>query len=99
LVLTELLAYPALTVPHPKESALAILESRTRSELSNAELLKLVAAPAASRIYQYLGVVTWFWRITAAAPNARLELIVARVPGLPGEPVQFQIVEERYGRS
>ncbi len=86
-------------MPHPKESALAILELRTRSELSSADLLKLVAAPAASRIYQYLGVVTWFWRVTVAAPNARLEMIVARAPGLLGEPVRFQIVEERYTRS
>ncbi|OHD68458.1 MAG: hypothetical protein A2177_03515 [Spirochaetes bacterium RBG_13_68_11] len=99
VILTELLAYPALAVPHPQESALAILESRTRSELSGTELPRLIAAPAASRIYQYLGVVTWFWRLTVAAPNARLELVVARVPGPLGEPARFQIVEERYGRS
>jgi hypothetical protein len=99
LILTELLAYPALAVPHPRESALAILETRTRSELSSRDLLKLVAAPDASRIYQFLGVVTWFWRLTVATRNARLELVIARVPGSFGEPARFQIVEERYGRS
>ena len=99
LILAELLAYPALAVPHPQASARAIIASRTRSELSRAELLALVSAPAASRIYQYLGVVTWFWQLTVAAQHARLELIVARLPGLPGEPARFQIVEERYGRS
>jgi hypothetical protein len=99
LILTELLAYPALQVPAPQESALAILEARTRSELSSAELLKLVAAPAASRIYQYLGVVTWFWRLTVTQRDARLELVIARVPGSSGEPARFQIVEERYERS
>lgn len=99
LILTELLAYPALNVPHPQESALAILETRMRSELSSADLLKLVAAPGKSRIYQYLGVVTWFWRLTVAKQDARLELVIARVPGPPGEPTRFLIVEERYGRS
>jgi type II secretory pathway component PulK len=99
LILAELLAYPALAVPHPQASARAILASRTRSELSSAGLLALVAAPTASRIYQYLGVVTWFWRLTVAARHARLELVVARLPGRPGEPARFQVVETRYGRS
>jgi hypothetical protein len=99
LILTELLAYPALAVPRPQESARAILTARTRSELSGADVAGLVGAPAASRIYQYLGVVTWFWRITVAKRNARLELVVARVPGPRGEPPRFLVVEERYTRS
>jgi hypothetical protein len=99
LILSGLLAYPALAVPDPQESARAILETRTRAELSGADVVNLVAAPAASRIYQYFGVVTWFWRLTVAKRDARLELVIARVPGRRREPPRFLIVEERYARS
>jgi hypothetical protein len=96
MILEELLAYPALAVPRPRESAQAILASRGRSELSAADVARMVAAPAGSRIFQYLGVVTWFWRIAAAKGGARLELIVARMPGAPETPARFLVVEERY---
>jgi hypothetical protein len=99
LILAELLAYPALKVPRPREAASAIRAQRERSELSGADLAGLVAAPGASRIYQYLGVVTWFWRLSVVKGDARLELVIARVPGSFGEPTRFRIVEERYTRS
>jgi hypothetical protein len=99
LTLTELLAYPDLKVPHPQEAAQAILNSRERSELSSAELKLMVGAPSTSRIYQYLGVITWFWRITASKGKSSLELIVARAPGSPDAPAQFAIVVERFSRS
>jgi hypothetical protein len=99
LILTGLLAYPALKVPHPREAASVICAERERSELSSADLAGLVAAPRASRIYQYLGVVTWFWRLSAVKGDARLELVIARVPGRFGEPTRFRVVEERYASS
>ena len=46
------------------------------------ELRQIVGAPADNRIYQYLGVVTWFWKLTLTRVSARLELIVARVPSI-----------------
>jgi len=99
LILSELLAYPALSVPRPRESARAILAARDRSELSLADVAEMTAAPADSRIYQYLGVVTWFWRITAAMEGARIELIAARLPGAREGSDRFLVVERRYLRS
>jgi hypothetical protein len=99
LTLTELLAYPDLKVPHPSEVAQAILNSRERSELSSADMKQMIGASPTSRIYQYLGVTTWFWRITASKEKSHLEMIVARVPGSPDAPAQFSIVEERFSRS
>jgi hypothetical protein len=98
LILEELLAYRALGVPRPREAARAILEVRSWSELSAPDLARLVGVPAGSRILQYLGVTTWFWKITAAEAGARLELVVARVPGSVGDPPRFHVVEERRGR-
>jgi hypothetical protein len=98
LILEELLAYRALGVPRPREAARSILEVRSWSELSAPDLARLVGVPAGSRILQYLGVKTWFWKITAVGETTRLELVVARVPGSAGGPARFEVIEERRGR-
>ncbi len=97
-LLGDLLAYPAFGVPRPREAARALLEARFRSELSTSDLARLVGAPAGSALHQYLGVTTWFWRITAEQGTARLQLVVARVPGAVGGPTRFLVVEERRER-
>jgi hypothetical protein len=97
-VLAALLAYPDLEVPDPSGAALEILGAREAGELSQKDLRRMIGAPETSRIYAYLGVVTWFWKVSVAREGLRHELIVARVPGEPGAPVRFAIVEERTER-
>ena len=96
-VLIALLSYPELKVPHPAEAARQILDARGRTELSEDDLTRIMGAPPASRIYQYFGVVTWFWRISASAGSSRLDLVVARLPGATGDPTRYATVEERLG--
>lgn len=95
LLLRELLGYPDFGVPHPREAADAILSARDRSEIASSDLHRMIGAPATSRIYQYLGTVTWFWKVTVSRSNRALVMIVARIPrqeeGLPA----FIVVEER----
>ncbi len=101
-ILEELLAYPDLKVPRPQAAAQAILDMRSGAEMTSQDLRRMIAAPETSRIYQYLGVTTWFWKISVTHPSASLRLIVARVPGAPGspdDPPRFTIVEERYSRG
>lgn len=97
LLLTELLGYPDFGVPHPREAADAILSARDRSEIASSDLHRLIGAPAASRIYQYLGTVTWFWKVTVSRSNHALVMIAARVPSHEEAPPTFIVVEERIG--
>jgi hypothetical protein len=72
------------------------LETREGSELTGPELHKIIGAAENNRIYQYLGPTTWFWKITVSRGNARLELIVARLPSEEEAAPRFFITEERY---
>jgi hypothetical protein len=94
-VLRELLAYPDLKVPKPAASAAAILDARDGTELSTAALKGFIGAPDDSRIYQYLGVNTWFWRITVSRGAASTETVVARIPAAKDSPRRYMIVEQR----
>jgi len=96
LILGELLSLPDLRIPQPRQVAQVILDARDRSELTTEKLRQILGAAEDNRIYQYLGVVTWFWKITIARASSRLELIVARVPSDDGSAPRFLIVEERY---
>jgi hypothetical protein len=98
-LLEDLLACPGLGVPRPRDAARAVLEARSSSELSTSDLVRIVGAPAGSRIHQYLGVTTWFWRITVVQGTSRLQLVVARVPGEVVGPARFAVVEERRERT
>jgi hypothetical protein len=98
-ILGDLLAYPELKVPHPQDAAQAILDMRASTEMTTDDLHRMIGAPDTSRIYQYLGVTTWFWKIGVTLSPASLSLIVARVPGAPDDPPRFTIVEERYSRG
>jgi len=93
LVLKELLAYPEWKVTEPAGTAARILDARGSSEIGPEDLKRLVTAPEDSRVWQYLGTVTWFWRVRVARGGRELVTVAARIPG-DGPPV-FQVVEER----
>jgi hypothetical protein len=99
LILGELLVYPDLKVPQPQQAAQAILTMRTTVEMSSEQLHTLIGAPATSRIYQYLGVTTWFWKVTVKQAQETLDMIVARMPVAPDQKARFTIVERRYSRG
>lgn len=96
LVLRALLAYPDLKVPQPAQSAASILDARDSAELSLEALHGLIGAPAESRIYQYIGVTTWFWKIGVTKGTAHAETIVARIPAEADVPRRYVIVEQRF---
>ena len=96
LILGELLALPDLKIKQPKQVAQVIMDSRDHSEMTTEKLQQIIGAPEDSRIYQYLGVVTWFWRITLSRGATRLDLVVARVPSEDGSAPRFLISEERF---
>jgi len=96
MLLTQLLSIADLKIPNPAESVQLILSARDRSELSREELRRVIGAAEDNMIYQYLGVTTWFWRITIAKGAFRLEMIVARIPADDGGAARFIVTEERY---
>jgi hypothetical protein len=96
LLLTELLANPDWKIPHPEAAAQAILAARDGTELTGQELRKIIGAAENNRIYQYLGTITWFWKIVVTRDSARLELIVARLPAEGDGAAQFLITEEKF---
>ena len=56
----------------------------------------MIGAPAESRIYQYIGVTTWFWKIGVTKGTAHAETIVARIPAEADVPRRYVIVEQRF---
>jgi hypothetical protein len=99
LTLGELLAYPDLKVPHPQQAAQAILDMRDKVEMTAEQLQTLIGAPDTSRIYQYLGVTTWFWKVTVKKAQDTLDMIIARIPVAKDAKPRFTIVERRYTRG
>ncbi|MGO9409232.1 MAG: hypothetical protein ACLQCB_00625 [Spirochaetia bacterium] len=96
LVLSELLSFPDFKVPKPKQTAQLILDSRHRAELPPEELRRMIGVGEENPICSYLGVVTWFWRITVSRDATRLEIIVARLPSDDGSASHFMVTEERF---
>jgi hypothetical protein len=96
VILAQLLAYPDWGVPHPEQTAQLLEGRRDGSELTPQELHTIIGTAENNRIYQYLGTVTWFWRIVASRGTACLESIVARLPSEADDAPRFLIVEERY---
>ena len=94
-VLRKILSYSALGVSDPDGVAAALVALRDSSSLSMDELTDLTGLPESSRLHQYLGVRTWFWKIGAQASGVSLEIVAARIPG---ESPTFQIVERRIVR-
>jgi hypothetical protein len=98
VILAELLGYPELKVPQPRQAAQDIMAARERSELTIGQLRGMIGAPDDSRIYQYVGAVTWFWKVSVIHPSALLTMVVARISGDPDSPARFMIIEERFSR-
>lgn len=71
-----------------------LLVERAEGEVSEEQLAALLGQAASKTpLAHYLGVRTWFWRITVTGPSRRLEWTLARTPG--AEP-KLQVVEERW---
>jgi len=98
-VLGELLAYPDWHVEHPDAVSRSFLERRQSSELTAQELKRIIGPAGDGRIYQYLGVTTWFWRVSVSRGTERLDFVVARLPRAEKEEAsRLLVVEERYVR-
>lgn len=95
-ILREILSYPALGVEDPVGATAAILSLREVSEITLADLCAITELPSSSRLHQYLGVRTWFWSIRATSDDARLDVVVARIPG--GH-CRYQVIERSYTGS
>jgi hypothetical protein len=98
LVLSELLAHPDLKVPRPAESLQQILLRRESAELTAEELGRIIGVERDNRIFQYLGVITWFWRISVTRGASRLQMVAARLPAAQGAHPRYLVIEERYER-
>jgi hypothetical protein len=96
VVLTELISYAEWKIKRPEQTAQLLLDAREDTELTAQQLRKIINAAENNRIYQYLGTITWFWKITVSRGEARLECIVARLPSEAEEAPRFLIIEERY---
>jgi len=79
----------------PRERLAGLLASRRGAELTESALQALLGdrAGEASPLRPFLGLQTWFWRITVEGPQQTLAWIVARVPREDGLP-EFRRVEE-----
>ncbi len=98
MILEQILAGPDFHVPQPAQAAAVLLAMRDGTEITSADLERMIGAPAESRIYQYIGVTTWFWRIGVRLGSSREEIVVARIPSLVESPVLYEVIEERYSR-
>jgi hypothetical protein len=80
----------------PGAGARSLLQARAAREVTPGELGRLLdATPNGEQLAPYLGLRTWFWRITVEQSSRRLEWIVAREPRPDGSP-SFRVVEERF---
>jgi hypothetical protein len=98
LVLAGLLFHPDLKIPNPDQVLQQILLSRDTAELTADQLGRIIGVDKDNRIFQYLGVITWFWKVTVTRGTARLDLLAARLPTEPDGRVRYLVIEERYTR-
>jgi hypothetical protein len=80
----------------PRGNLSRLLEARQAAELTQGQLQRLLAGRTDQRspLEPYLGLKTWFWRITVEGRRQRLVWIAARVPRADGVQ-EFRRVEER----
>lgn len=89
-VLRAILAYPPYGIKDP-DSRLSLIETaRSAGRIDRDRLIALVGAARENPVYHYLGVRTWFWRITVEAPHTRLSAIIARLPPDPDHELEDQ---------
>lgn len=69
--------------------------ARERREMTPGDLQALLGGiPNGPALAPYLGLRTWFWRISAEREGRRLQWIVARMPRADGMP-EYRVLEER----
>jgi hypothetical protein len=97
LLLQAVLDYPELQVPDPSAALSSLLASREGGGTAAEDLPSIIGAPPESRVYQYLGLTTWFWRVHVSIAGASLHAVVARTPAISedGED-RFQVVRHEY---
>jgi hypothetical protein len=80
----------------PAENLSRLRAARQGTELTQGDLQGLLRDRAGQRspLAPFLGLQTWFWRITVEGPSQRLAWIVARVPREDGMP-EYRRLEER----
>jgi hypothetical protein len=80
----------------PVQNVSRILEARRGAELTQSGLASLLGERADQHgpLWPFLGLQTWFWRISAEGSSQRLTWIVARTPRADGL-LEFRRLEER----
>jgi hypothetical protein len=97
LLLRAVLGYPELQVPDPRAALSTLLSAREGPAVVADDLSSIIGAPPESRVYQYLGVVTWFWEVRVRMGSVALYAVVARVPAKDdGGEDRFQVVRREY---
>jgi hypothetical protein len=81
----------------PAERLAGLLASRRAAELTEGRLRELLgdSTGPASPLRPFLGLKTWFWRISVEGRGGRLEWVVARVPREDGMPELRRMEEGR----
>lgn len=106
-ILEELLSYPDFNVKEPENCLDILISLRDNQELTSEDLISIIQikepedeedeSETESRIFQYIGVKTWFWQITVIKGNYKLILIAARLPVYEeGEAGKYTIIEKRF---
>ena len=95
-------------IPESDNKALQLITNRKTQEFTLDELSEFIGADEESYmqlfVNQYLGVQTWFWRITVSGPEDKnqnrpeLKWIIARVPEITEDAteIRFRLIEETY---
>ena len=96
LLLAGLLSLTEMKIQQPDQAAQRILGARDHVELTMDALRGLIGAAGDNKIYQYLGVMTWFWQVIVVRDAAQLRLIVARIPPEDDAPPRFTMIEEGF---
>jgi len=79
----------------PREDLDRLLQARRGAELTPGKLQSLLSGrtDVRSPLKAFLGLQTWFWRITVRGGGRRLVWVVARVPRAAGNPEYRRLVE------
>ncbi len=106
-ILKAILYYPYGGTRHKERASFYsnINNDRSNSEIDDARIKQLLPLKVEKekdiyylRIYEYLGAITWFWKITAESDNRTLTAIICRIPLETRAPSKrdYQIIEWDY---
>ncbi|MFP4364410.1 MAG: hypothetical protein ACLFR1_11160 [Spirochaetia bacterium] len=97
-ILSAVLNYGPFEIEGPLQRADRIQVHSATVGIDPSMLRTLVGAHSGSRIYAYLGTITWFWKIEVEGNAGTYECIVARLPGDQDDPT-FQIISNRWAEE